>query len=62
MTPIEPGTPDPYESPEPGSIHAEEHLQLGAITQFVTTLVKAHEDAPLPPLLFHNILASSSSP
>jgi len=46
--PIKPGTPDPYTPPAPGELRAEEHLQLGVITQFVTTLVKSHETAPPP--------------
>ena len=36
--PIKPGTPDPYLPPAPGELHPEEHLQIGVITQFVTTL------------------------
>jgi arylsulfatase len=44
--PIMPGTPDPYAPPKPGSLRAEEHIQLGAITQFVTTLVKAAQESP----------------
>ena len=43
--PIKPGTPDPYEPPKPGSLRAEEHIQLGAITQFVTTLVKTEQES-----------------
>src|SRR5262249_29616343 len=46
--PIKAGTPDPYEPPEPGALRPEEHLQLGAITQYVTALVKAHAEAPAP--------------
>ena len=46
--PIKPGTPDPYTPPAPGELRPEEHLQLGVITQFVTTLVKSHETAPPP--------------
>jgi arylsulfatase A-like enzyme len=38
--PIKPGTPDPYQPPPPGELQAEEHIQLGIITQFITTLVK----------------------
>jgi arylsulfatase A-like enzyme len=44
--PIKPGTPDPYEPPKPGQLRAEEHIQLGLITQFITTLVKSDELAP----------------
>jgi arylsulfatase len=36
--PIKPGTPDPYTPPKPGQLIPEEHLQIGPITQFVTTL------------------------
>jgi len=46
--PIKPGTPDPYQPPKPGELRPEEHLQLGVITQFVTTLVKAHQELPEP--------------
>ena len=44
--PIKPGTPDPYTPPAPGEFVPQEHLQLGVITQFVTTLVKSHNEAP----------------
>lgn len=44
--PIKPGTPDPYTPPAPGEFVPQEHLQLGVITQFVTTLVKAHDEVP----------------
>ena len=47
--PIKPGTPDPYEPPKPGELRPEEHMQLGVITQFVSTLVKAMTEAPTPP-------------
>ena len=46
--PIKPGAPDPYQPPKPGELRPEEHLQLGVITQFITTLVKAHDQAPPP--------------
>ncbi|WP_172652974.1 hypothetical protein [Rhodococcus opacus] len=46
--PIKPGTPDPYLPPRPGEMRPEEHLQLGVITQFVTILVKLHEELPQP--------------
>jgi hypothetical protein len=46
--PIKTGTPDPYEPPAPGALRAEEHLQLGVITQYVTALVKSHDEAPPP--------------
>ncbi len=46
--PIKPGIPDPYQPSKPGELRPEEHLQLGVITQFITTLVKAH-DGTRPP-------------
>jgi arylsulfatase len=46
--PIKPGTPDPYVRPRPGELRAEEHLQVGAITQYVTALVRAHAELPDP--------------
>ncbi|MGO9643312.1 MAG: sulfatase-like hydrolase/transferase [Candidatus Bathyarchaeia archaeon] len=46
--PIKPGTPDPYQPPKRGELRPEEHIQLGAITQFVTTLVRAREELPPP--------------
>jgi hypothetical protein len=46
--PIKPGTPDPYTPPGPGEMRAEEHIQLGVITQFVTTLVTEHAELPQP--------------
>ena len=42
--PIKPGTPDPYVPPKPGELRAEEHIELGAITQFVTTLVRTKKE------------------
>ena len=36
--PIKVGTPDPYLPPAPADIRIEEQVQLGVITQFVTTL------------------------
>jgi hypothetical protein len=44
--PIKPGTPDPYTPPEPGEWGAETHLQIGPITQFVTSLVQTHDELP----------------
>jgi hypothetical protein len=44
--PIKPGAPDPYEPPKPGELRAQEQIQLGVITQFVTTLVKSDELEP----------------
>jgi arylsulfatase A-like enzyme len=46
--PIKPGSPDPYEPPKPGELRAEEHIQLGVITQIVTTLVRSHDEAQPP--------------
>jgi arylsulfatase len=46
--PIKPGTSDPYEPPRPGELRPEEHLQLGIITQFVTSLVREVEEASPP--------------
>jgi arylsulfatase A-like enzyme len=46
--PIKPGAPDPYVPPKPGELRPEEHLQLGVITQFITTLVKSHDELPQP--------------
>jgi arylsulfatase len=46
--PIKPGTPDPYAPPPPGTLRAEEHLQIGAITQYVTALVQSHDRLPTP--------------
>ena len=46
--PIKPGSPDPYTPPKPGDLRAEEHLQIGAITQYVTTLVKTRDQLPDP--------------
>lgn len=43
--PIKPGTPDPYTPPKPGEIRAEQQIQIGPITQYVTVLTKA-TDAP----------------
>jgi arylsulfatase A-like enzyme len=38
--PIKPGTPDPYLPPKPGEVRAEEHLQIGVITQYVNSLAE----------------------
>ena len=46
--PIKPGTPDPYTPPKPGELRPEEHVQLGPIVQFVTSLVRAQEEAAEP--------------
>jgi hypothetical protein len=46
--PIKPGTPDPYTPPQPGELRAEEHLQVGPITQYVTALTRSHDQLPDP--------------
>ena len=46
--PIKAGTPDPYTPPKPGDLRPETHLQIGAVIQFVTSLVEAHDDLPQP--------------
>jgi arylsulfatase len=46
--PIKPGTSDPYKPPKRGEFRPEEHIQLGVITQFVTTLVKAKDELSQP--------------
>ena len=35
---IKPGTPDPYTPPAPGQLVPQEHLQIGPIVQYITTL------------------------
>ena len=47
--PIKPGTPDPYTPPKPGDFRIEEHINIGPITQFVTSLVRDHEGPHQPP-------------
>jgi arylsulfatase A-like enzyme len=42
--PIKPGTPDPYTPPQPGEMRPEEHLQIGPITQYVTSLTRSHDE------------------
>lgn len=54
--PIKPGTPDPYLPPKPGDFRPEEHLQIGVITQFVTSLTRTHDELPQP----HHGLESAS--
>jgi arylsulfatase A-like enzyme len=44
--PIKPGTPDPYTPPKPGQLVPHEILQIGAITQFVTTLDEPNGKPP----------------
>jgi len=46
--PIKTGTPDPYTPPKTGTFSAETHLQIGAIIQFVTSLVEEHDELPDP--------------
>lgn len=43
--PIKPGTRDPYTPPKPGELRPEEHIQIGAILQFVTALAKTVPEA-----------------
>jgi arylsulfatase len=45
-TPIKPGTPDPYLPPKPGELRSEENLQIGVITQYVTSLQRTREELP----------------
>jgi len=47
--PIEEGTPDPYTPPAPGEWQPQTHINLGPITQFVTSLVKTHDEPQQPP-------------
>lgn len=47
--PIKPGTPDPYTPPSPDELRVEEHLQIGPITQFVSSLVRTHPEPQTPP-------------
>jgi arylsulfatase len=46
--PIKAGTPDPFTPPKPGDFRPEEVLQIGPITQYVTTMVRAN-GAGAPP-------------
>ena len=46
--PIKPGTPDPYVPPGPGELRPETHLQIGPILQYITTLVRSHDELPDP--------------
>jgi arylsulfatase A-like enzyme len=46
--PIKAGTPDPYVPPKPGELRAEEHVQIGPIIQYVTSLVKTSDGAMEP--------------
>jgi arylsulfatase A-like enzyme len=47
--PIKPGTPDPYEPPKPGDLRPVEHIQLGVITQYVTSLERTPTEPLAPP-------------
>ena len=49
--PIPPGTPDPYTPPKPGELVPQQHLQVGPITQYVTTL---HHPNAGPPASVHD--------
>jgi arylsulfatase len=44
--PIKPGTLDPYTPPKPGELIPQEHLQIGPIVQFVTTLQHPNGQPP----------------
>jgi arylsulfatase len=46
--PIKPGTPDPYTPPEPREFQPVSHLQIGPITQYVTSLQQSHAEMPDP--------------
>jgi len=46
--PIKPGTPDPYLPPKLGEMRPEEQLQIGVITQYVTSLTRTHKELPPP--------------
>jgi arylsulfatase len=46
--PIKPGTPDPYTPPKPGELQPVSHLQIGPITQYVTSLQETHAEMPDP--------------
>lgn len=46
--PIKPGTPDPYLPPRPGELRPQTHVQIGVITQYVTALVRDHDELPDP--------------
>jgi arylsulfatase len=46
--PIKSGAPDPYTPPKPGELRVEEHVQIGPITQYVTSVVEA-ADAVVEP-------------
>ncbi len=41
--PIKPGTPDPYHPPKPGELRTEERLDIGVISQYVTSLTRTTE-------------------
>jgi arylsulfatase len=40
--PVKPGTADPYAPPKPGEMRPEEHLKIGPIVEYATTLVHAN--------------------
>ncbi len=46
--PIKPGTPDPYLPSKRGEVRAEEHLQIGVITQYVNSLTRTRKEPPEP--------------
>src|SRR5262245_11028789 len=46
--PVKLGSADPYTPPKKGQMKAETHLQIGPITQYVTSLVESHDELPDP--------------
>ncbi|HEY6428987.1 MAG TPA: sulfatase-like hydrolase/transferase, partial [Acidimicrobiales bacterium] len=44
--PIKEGTPDPYTPPKPGDWQAQSNLQIGPITEYVTSLMRTHDEVP----------------
>ena len=38
----------PYTPPKPGDLRPSEHLQIGPITQYVTSLERANGDGEIP--------------
>jgi arylsulfatase A-like enzyme len=46
--PIKAGTPDPYSPPAQGEWQSQTNLQIGPITQYVTSLVQTHDEVQQP--------------
>jgi hypothetical protein len=42
------GTPESVLPPKPGEVRAEEHLQIGVVTQYVNSLTRTREEPPEP--------------